>query len=69
MIERERLKEEALREYEKEKANVEAVIQQMINEDVQMMQLTKAKQDQAKRDMIASLMEKKANLDRLREID
>jgi len=27
MIERERLKEEALREYEKEKANVEAVIQ------------------------------------------
>ena len=34
-----------------------------------MMQLTKAKQDQAKWDMIASLMEKKANLDRLREID
>ena len=34
MIERERLKEEALWEYEKEKANVEAVIQQMINEDV-----------------------------------
>ncbi len=65
MIEREKLKAEALKEYEREKANVEAVIQQMINEDMQMMHLTKAKQDQAKRDMIASLIEKKANLDRL----
>ena len=62
MIERERLKEEAMREYEKEKANVEAVIQQMISEDMQMAQLTKSKQDQAKKDMIMSLMEKKANL-------
>ncbi len=69
MIEREKLKAEALKEYEREKANVEAVIQQMINEDMQMMHLTKAKQDQAKRDMIASLIEKKANLDRLWEID
>jgi hypothetical protein len=69
MIERERLKAEAQAEYEKEKANVEAVIQQMINEDMAMMHLTKAKQEQSKRDMIASLMIKKANLDRLREID
>ncbi len=43
MIERERLKEEAMREYEKEKANVEAVIQQMINEDMTMASLTRAK--------------------------
>jgi len=41
----------------------------MINEDIQMQHLTKAKQEQAKRDMIQSLMEKKANLDRLKEID
>jgi predicted alpha/beta-hydrolase family hydrolase len=58
-----------MREYEKEKANVEAVIHQMISEDIDMMKLTRAKQDQSKRDMISSLMEKKANLDRLREID
>ena len=58
-----------MREYEREKANVEAVIQQMINEDVEMMKLTKAKQDQAKRDMVMSLMEKRANLERLQEID
>ncbi len=66
MVERERLKDEAQREYEKEKANVEAVIQQMISEDMDMMKLTKAKQDQSKNDMIMSLMEKKANLDRLK---
>ena len=41
----------------------------MINEDIQMQQLTKAKQDQAKRDMVMSLMEKKANQDRLKEIE
>lgn len=41
----------------------------MINEDVEMMKLTKAKQDQAKRDMVMSLMEKRANLERLQEID
>lgn len=69
MVDREKLKEEAMREYEREKANVEAVIQQMINEDVEMMKLTKAKQDQAKRDMVMSLMEKRANLERLQEID
>jgi len=34
MIERERLWEEAQKEYEREKANVEAVVQQMINEDI-----------------------------------
>jgi hypothetical protein len=43
MIERERLKEEAMKEYEREKANVEGVIQQMISEDRDMMHLTKAK--------------------------
>lgn len=69
MIEWERLKAEAMREYEKEKANVEAVIQQMINEDMTMASLTWAKQEQAKKDMISSLMEKKANLQRLEEID
>jgi len=41
----------------------------MINEDLQMQALTKAKQDQAKRDMVMSLMEKKANMDRLKEIE
>lgn len=59
MQEREDLRRRAQEEYLKEKAQVDEVIQKMINEDTRMMQLTKEKQEQAKNDMFVSIMEKK----------
>lgn len=69
MVERERLREQARLEYEKEKGNVEAVVNQMIAEDQQMAQLTKMKQDQAHKDMITSKMERLAQAERERQIE
>lgn len=39
MVEREKLREEAYEEYIKEKSQVDAVIQKMIDEDMEMMRI------------------------------
>ena len=39
MVEREKLREEAYEEYVKEKSQVDAVIQKMIDEDMEMMRI------------------------------
>lgn len=59
MAEREQLRLRAQEEYLKEKSQVDAVVNKMISEDMQLMSLTKEKQDQAKNDMKHSLFEKK----------
>ena len=69
MVEREHLREQAWIEYEREKQNVEQVVNQMIAEDQQMNELTRLKQDQAHKDMIQSKMERKAQQERERQID
>lgn len=66
MIERERTRDEAFEEYAKERAQVDAIVDKMINEDHEMMKITKIKQDQSKQDMILSVSEKKALLQRQR---
>ncbi len=63
MVERERLREEAMKEYEREKGQVESVIHQMIEEDKEMVKLTKMKQDQSKNDMVESLIRKKEKME------
>jgi hypothetical protein len=45
MIERERTRDEAFEEYAKERAQVDAIVDKMINEDHEMMKITKIKQD------------------------
>ena len=60
MVERERLREEALKEYEREKQNVEAVISGMIQEDQEMEKLKVMKQEQARTDMLVSMQERLA---------
>ena len=45
MIERERLREEAYQEYARERAQVDAIIQRMIEEDHESMRLTRMKQE------------------------
>ena len=60
---------EAYQEYLKEKDQVDRVVQRMINEDVQHMQMTKQKQEQAKQDMIMSVNEKNAMKRRQKELE
>ena len=43
MAEREELKRRAHEEYLKEKSQVDAIVQKMINEDIQLSQMTKEK--------------------------
>lgn len=43
MIERERLREEAYQEYAKERAQVDDIVQRMINEDHESIRLTRMK--------------------------
>lgn len=64
MLEREYLKEEAQKEYLKERNQVDAIINKMIQEDHEMMRITRMKQEQAKQDMILSVNEKQALLKR-----
>ena len=45
MIDRDQLKEDALAEYQKEKANVDAIINKMIEEDHEMIRINKMKQE------------------------
>lgn len=51
-------------EYEKERNQVDRIINKMIDEDHEMMRITKMKQEQSKQDMILSVNEKKALLRR-----
>ena len=69
MINREQLREEALQEYMKERDNVDAIINKMIEEDHEMIRINKMKQEQSKQDMILSVNEKKALLQRQKELE
>ena len=69
MIEREKLREQAYLEYAKEREQVDAIINKMIDEDHEMMRINKMKQEQSKQDMILSVNEKKALLKRQRELE
>ena len=64
MIDREQLREDAMQEYIRERANVDAIINKMIEEDHEMIRINKMKQEQSKQDMILSVNEKKALLQR-----
>ena len=64
MINREQLRDDAMEEYIKERANVDAIINKMIEEDHEMIRINKMKQEQSKQDMILSVNEKKALLQR-----
>jgi len=59
-----KLKYEALEEYKKEKLQVDAVVQRMIEEDREMARITQQKMEQAQADMILSVNEKRALLKR-----
>ena len=69
MMDRERTRDQAFEEYAKERAQVDAIVQKMINEDHEMMRINKMKQDQSKQDMVLSVNEKKALLNRQRELE
>ena len=69
MVDREKLRDEALDEYKKERESVDTVIQKMIDEDHEMMRINKMKQEQSKQDMILSVNEKKALLKRHKELE
>lgn len=69
MIDREDLRAEALEEYMKERSNVDAIINKMIEEDHEMIRINKMKQEQSKQDMILSVNEKKALLQRQKELE
>lgn len=69
MVDREKLRDEALDEYKKERDSVDTVIQKMIDEDHEMMRINKMKQEQSKQDMILSVNEKKALLKRGKELE
>lgn len=69
MIGREELRAEAMEEYMKERANVDAIINKMIEEDHEMIRINKMKQEQSKQDMILSVNEKKALLHRQKELE
>ena len=45
MVDREKLRDEALDEYKKERESVDTVIQKMIDEDHEMMRINKMKQE------------------------
>ena len=67
--EKEALREEAQKEFIKERDQVDAIINKMIEEDHEMMRIQKMKQEQSKQDMILSVNEKNALLKRQRELE
>ena len=69
MIEREKLREQAYQEYAAERGQVDSIINRMIDEDHEMMRITKMKQEQSKQDMILSVNETKALLKRQKELE
>ena len=48
MIEREKLREQAYQEYAAERSQVDSIINRMIEEDHELMRITKMKQEQSK---------------------
>lgn len=68
MVERENLRNEAQNEYVKERGQVDAIINKMIDEDHEMLRINKMKQEQSKQDMILSVNEKKALTKRQNEL-
>jgi len=69
IVEREKLRDEAYQEYLKEKAQVDAVIQKMIEEDNELGRITMQKKEQAQADMILSINEKRALNRRQKEME
>jgi hypothetical protein len=67
--ERKKLEEEARNEYLKEKDQVDNVIQRMINEDREMARIQNLKMQQAQADMILSMNEKRALINRQKEME
>ena len=67
--ENDRLREEAYQEYLKEKAQVDAVVQRMISEDNEQGRINMQKKEQAQADMILSQNEKRALLQRQKEME
>ena len=63
------LRQQAQEEYIKERNQVDAIINKMIQEDHEMMRINKMKQEQSKQDMILSVNEKNALLKRQRELE
>ena len=63
------LKEQAYQEYVREKEQVDAVVQRMIDEDREMARITSLKMDQAQADMALSLNEKRALQRRQKELE
>ena len=59
----------AKQEVLKEREQVERIINKMIDEDHEMMRITKMKQEQNKQDMVLSMNEKRALDKRKRELD
>lgn len=64
-----RLREEAYQEYCREKEQVDAVVQRMIEEDNEVSRINKQKKEQAQADMILSMNEKRALLKRQKEME
>lgn len=58
--ENKRLREEARREYEKERDQVDKVVKRMIEEDNEMNRIMLQKKEQSQADMILSMNEKRA---------
>lgn len=69
MQDREDLAQEAKVQYQQERQQVDTIINKMIDEDHEMMRITKMKQEQSKQDMILSQNEKRALLKRQRELE
>lgn len=69
MQEREKLRDEAQFEYLRERDQVDAIINKMIQEDHELMRINKMKQEQVKQDMILSVNEKNALLKRQKELE
>ena len=64
-----KLREEAYQEYVREKGQVDAVVQRMIEEDNQASKINMQKKEQSQADMILSMNEKRALLKRQKEME
>ena len=64
-----RLREEAKREYEKEREQVDKVVKRMIEEDNEMNRIMMQKKEQSQADMILSFNEKRALKQRQAEME
>ena len=69
MREREQLRDQAQLEFQRERDQVDNIINKMIEEDHEMQKIQQMKMEQSKQDMILSVNEKKALLKRQRELE